>query len=297
MEKMFNSCKICPRECGINRNNNQIGYCGASNKMKIGGYHLHMWEEPIITGRHGSGTIFFSNCSLKCIYCQNYDISIKKKGEEITIDRFADICLYLQNKKAENINLVTPTHYLPLIREGLILAKEKGLNIPIIYNSSGYEKTSSLKLLDGLVDIYLPDFKYFNNSLAKYSKVDNYFEITTKAIEEMFQQVGTPIFKNKLLQSGVIVRHLVLPGHVDDSKNIIKYLYDKYHDNIIISIMNQYTPIRKVKYSNLNRTVTQREYEEVIDYAYNLGIRLCFVQDGESQSESFIPNFKGDTLI
>ena len=297
MEKLFNECTICPRECKVNRNNNELGYCRASNQMKIGGYHLHMWEEPIITGTNGSGTIFFSYCNLGCVYCQNYDISINHIGKEITINRFAEICLELQKMNAENINLVTPTHYIPLIKEGLILAKKKGLTIPIVYNSSCYEKVESLKLLEGLIDIYLPDFKYYNNNLGKYSKVNNYFEIASLALEEMYRQVGAPVYKNNILKKGVIVRHLVLPHHINDSKKVLLYLYHKYQDNIIISIMNQYTVVRKLRYKELNDKVLSKDYNNLIDYAYNIGIRNCFVQEEESQSESFIPIFKGDTLI
>lgn len=297
MEELFNKCNLCPRECSVNRNNKELGYCRALNKLKIGGYHLHMWEEPIISGKNGSGTIFFSYCNLRCIYCQNYDISIYDNGEEITIDRFANICLELQDMGAENINLVTPSHYIPLIREGIIMAKDKGLNIPIVYNTSGYEKVDSLRLLDGLIDIYLPDFKYYDDNLGKYSNINNYFEIADKAIQEMYRQVGSPIIKKGIMKSGIIVRHLVLPHHSDDSKKVVKYLYDKYGDNIYLSIMNQYTPVRRCKYLELNDRVSKREYNNLIDYAYDLGIRKCFVQDSESQSESFIPVFKGDSFI
>lgn len=297
MEELFNKCNLCPRECSVNRNNKELGYCRASNKLKIGGYHLHMWEEPIISGKNGSGTIFFSYCNLRCIYCQNYDISIYDNGEEITIDRFANICLELQDMGAENINLITPSHYIPLIRDGLIMAKDKGLNIPIVYNTSGYEKVDSLRLLDGLIDIYLPDFKYYDNNLGKYSNVNNYFEIADKAIQEMYRQVGSPIIKKGIMRRGIIVRHLVLPHHSDDSKKVVKYLYDKYGDNIYLSIMNQYTPVRRCKYLELNDRVSKKEYDNVIDYAYDLGIRRCFVQDSESQSDSFIPVFKGDSFI
>ena len=297
MKEELNSCTLCPRECKVNRNNKELGFCRASNKIKIGGYHLHMWEEPILSSDKGSGTIFFSYCNLGCIYCQNYQISHICKGEEISIERFGNICLELQNMGANNINLVTPTHYIPLIKEGLILAKKKGLTIPIVYNTSGYEKVSSLKSLEGLIDIYLPDFKYYDNNLGKYSNVSNYYDIATKAIEEMYRQVGKPKYNNELLIKGLIVRHLVLPGHIEDSKKIIKYLYTKYHDNIILSIMNQYTPIKELKYKELNRRVTTQEYNELIDYAYDLGVRNCFTQEEESQSDSFIPNFKGDTII
>lgn len=297
MEELFNKCTLCPRECKVNRNKKELGYCKASNKIKIGGYHLHMWEEPILSSQGGSGTIFFSYCNLRCIFCQNYDISHNFIGEEITIDRFSDICLELEKMGASNINLVTPTHYIPLIRDGLILAKEKGLSIPIVYNTSGYESVSSLKLLDGLIDIYLPDFKCYDNSLGKYFGVYNYFEVTSLAIEEMYRQVGKPKYNKDMLIKGVIIRHLVLPGHIKDTKKVINYLYKKYSDNVILSIMNQYTPVRKTQYNNLNRRVTKKEYNEIIDFAYNLGIRNCFVQEEESQSSSFIPKFKGDTII
>lgn len=297
MEELLNSCELCPRRCKVNRNSNELGYCRATNQMKIGGYHLHMWEEPIITGEKGSGTIFFSYCNLGCVYCQNYDISFNNVGEEITIQRFKNICLELQSMGAENINLVTPTHYIPLIKEGLILAKSNGLKIPIVYNTSSYENVESLKLLEGLIDIYLPDFKYYDNALGKYSNVSNYFEVAEAALEEMYRQVGAPIYEEGLLKKGIIVRHLVLPHHTDDSKKIIKYLYDKYGDNIILSIMNQYTNIKKLKYEELNDKVTKEEYNSLIDYACDLGIENCFVQEEESQSESFIPNFIGDKLI
>lgn len=297
MNELFSICEICPRRCMVNRNNNELGYCRAPNHLVIGGYHLHMWEEPVITGEKGSGTIFFSYCNLGCVYCQNYDISFNNIGEKITIERFKDICLELQDMGATNINLVTPTHYIPLIKEGLILAKNNGLTIPIVYNTSSYECVESLKLLDGLIDIYLPDFKYYDNTLGKYSKVTNYFEVASSAIYEMYRQVGSPVYENNILKKGMIVRHLVLPHHIDDSKKIIKYLYDKYDDNIILSIMNQYTNIKKLKYKELNDKVTKEEYDDLIDYACDLGIENCFVQEEESQNESFIPNFKGDKLI
>ena len=297
MEELFDKCRLCPRECMVNRNKGELGYCKASNKLVIGGYHLHMWEEPIISGDNGSGTVFFSYCNLGCVYCQNYDISINNKGEEISIERLSNIFIELQEMKAHNINLVTPTHYIPLIKDSIILAKEKGLNIPIVYNTSGYEKVDSLKLLEGLIDIYMPDFKYYDNKLGKYSNVSNYFEVASTAIEEMYREVGKPVYNGNILVKGVVVRHLVLPGHIDDSKKIIKYLYDKYGDNIILSIMNQYTPVRKCKYKELNRMVTKKEYEEVVDYAYEIGVRNAFTQDEESISESFIPKFKGDTII
>lgn len=298
MEELLNKCEICPRKCKVNRNNGELGYCKATNKMKIGGYHLHMWEEPIITGKNGSGTIFFSYCNLRCAYCQNYDLSFDSVGEYITIERLSDIMLELQEMQAENVNLVTPTHYIPLIKNSVVLAKEKGLKIPIVYNTSGYESVESLKTLEGLIDIYLPDFKYYDNSLGKYSSVADYFNITSLALKEMYRQVGKPKYNKKgMLKKGVIVRHLVLPNNYQDSKKIINYLYQEYKDNIILSIMNQYTITKITKYPELNQKVDPKEYDNLIDYAYNLGIRNCFTQEEESQSESFIPKFKGDTII
>lgn len=298
MEELLNKCEICPRKCKVNRNNGELGYCKASNKMKIGGYHLHIWEEPIITGKNGSGTIFFSYCNLRCAYCQNYDLSFDSIGEYITVERLSDIMLELQEMQAENVNLVTPTHYIPLIKNSIVLAKEKGLKIPIVYNTSGYESVESLKTLEGLIDIYLPDFKYYDNSLGKYSSVADYFNITSLALKEMYRQVGKPRYNKKgMLKKGVIVRHLVLPNNYQDSKKIINYLYQEYKDNIILSIMNQYTITKITKYPELNQKVDPKEYDNLIDYAYNLGIRNCFTQEEESQSESFIPKFKGDTII
>lgn len=298
MEELLNNCNLCPRNCNVNRNKNELGYCMASNKITIGGYHLHEWEEPPLTGKYGSGTIFFSHCNLRCVYCQNYDISIKAQGKEITTERLVNIMLELQSLSAANINLVTPTHYIPLIKESIIIAKNKGLTIPIVYNTSGYEKEETLKLLEGLIDIYLPDFKYYNNELGKYSGVKDYFSVADSALKEMYRQVGKPRYnKEGLLQKGVIVRHLVLPNNYEDSKNIITYLYKNYKNNIIYSIMNQYTITRKLKYPELNQKVDNNEYNKLIDYAYEIGVRNCFIQEEESQSESFIPKFKGDTII
>ena len=289
----LNCCMVCPKNCKVNRNNNELGFCKVSNKIKIARYSLHYWEEPCISGTNGSGTIFFSGCNLKCIFCQNHEISRNNMGKEISIEEFADICLELQDAKALNINLVTPTMYIPLIKEGLILAKEKGLKIPIVYNTSGYESVESLKELEGLIDIYLPDFKYCDDKLAKnFSGIDNYFEITSKAIKEMYRQVGKPKFKDDIMNKGIIVRHLLLPNHIDDSKKVLYYLYNNYKDNIYISIMNQYTPVTKItKYPELNNTVQEKEYDELINYACDLGIKNAFIQEGETCKESFIPDF------
>ena len=286
-------CNLCPRNCNVDREKRELGYCMAPNKMVIARYSLHLWEEPIISGEKGSGTIFFSYCNMRCCFCQNYEISELHKGRVVSIEEFSDICLELQDSGASNINLVTPTHYVHLIVEGLRLAKERGLNIPIVYNSSGYENVETIRLLDGLVDIYLPDLKYYDNSLgSKYSKCNNYFKYASQAIDEMFKQVGNvEIDDNGMMKKGIIVRHLLLPGALDDSKKIIKYLYDKYKDDIIISIMNQYTPVRKLEYDELNHKVSDSDYDELIDYAYDLGVRNAFIQEGGTQVSSFIPDF------
>ena len=289
----LNRCNLCPRKCGVNRNNGELGFCKAGNKIKIARYSLHMWEEPCISGENGSGTIFFSCCNLKCVFCQNHSISIDNNGKEITIDRFVEICLKLQEMGANNINLVTPTMYIPLIKEGLIIAKEKGLSIPIVYNSSGYESVEAIKELDGLIDIYLPDFKYYDDKLASsFSMANNYCLIAKDTIKEMYRQVKKPIFKDDIMVRGMIVRHLLLPNHVNDSKKIIKYLFDTYKDNIYLSIMNQYTPVVKIeKYKELNKTVSNDEYDELVNYACDLGISKAFIQEGETCKESFIPDF------
>ena len=289
---ILEKCNLCPRNCLVNRHK-EIGFCGCNDKMIIAKAYLHMWEEPCISGNTGSGTIFFSGCNLKCIFCQNYEITNKIIGKEVSIEDFASICLNLEKQGANNINLVTPTPYVPLIIEGLKLAKEKGLKIPIVYNTSSYENIETIKMLDGIIDIYLPDLKYYDDEYAiNYSKANNYFEHAKNAINEMYKQVGKPTFnKDGIMTKGVIVRHLMLPGLLSDSKKIIKYLYDAYKDNVYISIMNQYTPLKEYKYSNLNNKVSNNDYDELIDYALDLGIKKAFIQEGETQSESFIPDF------
>ena len=297
MNDILKKCTLCPRNCGINRYK-KVGVCGASQNIKVAHYSLHEWEEPVISGTNGSGTIFFSHCNLKCIFCQNKRISTLGYGKEITGERFSEICLELQDKGATNINLVTPTHFGPLIIDGLKLAKSMGLVIPIVYNSSGYENIETIKMLDGIVDIYLPDFKYYSNEYSvKYSKCNDYFKYASAAIDEMVRQKGDCIFDNDgNMISGVIVRHLLLPGMEDDSKKILKYLYDTYGNQIFISIMNQYTPIRECKYSELNSKVDDSVYDDIIDYAWDIGIRNAFIQEEGSQSESFIPDFDLNSL-
>ena len=285
-------CEICPIKCKKNRYK-ELGYCKTNDKIKIAKAYKHLWEEPILTGKNGSGTVFFSGCNLNCVYCQNYELSKNAKGIEITIDELKNVFLKLQKEKATNINLVTPTHFSLQIKEAIIKAKDEGLNIPIVYNTSGYDNSHTLKELDGLIDIYLTDMKYYDDKYAiKYSKAPNYFNICKKAISEMYKQVGKPIYKNNVLIKGITVRHLILPGLVEDSKKILKYLYDTYKDNIIISIMNQYTPLDNVKeIKELNRKITKKEYDEVINYALDIGITNAYIQEDDTQSESFIPNF------
>lgn len=289
---ILKECRLCPRNCGINRYE-KVGVCGAGSKVKVSHYSLHEWEEPVISGTNGSGTVFFSHCNLKCIFCQNKKISTGGYGKEITNKRLGEIFLELQERGAHNINLVTPTHYVPQIKKVLSKLKENQLKIPVVYNTSSYENVETIKMMDGLVDIYLADFKYYDNELAmNYSNCKNYFEVAANAIDEMYRQVGSPIFENDLMKKGLIVRLLILPGHKEDAKKIIEYVYNKYKDNVFISIMNQYTPVTKsLVYPNLNWTVTDNEYCDVINYACDLGVTNAFVQEGETADESFIPDF------
>jgi len=287
------NCNLCPRNCMVDREK-KIGFCGAKNTIKIARASLHQWEEPCISGENGSGTVFFSFCPLKCVFCQNYELSHENSGREVTIEKLAEIFLNLQDQKAHNINLVTPTHFVPQIIESLKIAKSSGLTIPIVYNTSGYETVDTLKMLNGYVDVYLPDFKYYSNELAKkYSGVSNYFEIATEALKEMFKQVGEfSLDENGIIKRGMVVRHLILPGYPDDSKYVIAHVYDLFRDKIYISIMNQYTPLPHVsKYPEINRKVTIEEYDDVIEFALSLGIENAFIQEGETANESFIPNF------
>ena len=292
---VLRKCNLCPRNCLVDRYK-CTGYCKAKAKIKVALVSLHKWEEPFISGSNGSGTIFFSNCNLRCIFCQNKKIR-DGYGKEISIKRFSEILLEQQSRGAHNINLVTPTHFTPLIKKGIIKAKKEGLNIPIVYNTSSYENIDTIKIMDNLVDIYLADFKYYDNKYAKkYSKVNDYFEVAIASINEMYKQVGPPIIKNNLLKRGLVVRVLLLLGLVEDAKKIIKYLYDKYQDHIYISIMNQYTPIDKYIYEELNRKVLDSEYEELVNYACDLGITNAFIQEGDTCLESFIPNFNLDNI-
>ena len=289
---LYKKCMLCPRMCKVNRYK-ELGFCKCNNKIKVSLAKLFFYEEPPISGINGSGTIFFSGCNLKCCFCQNMEISMFNKGKTITIKRLAEIMIELQEKQAHNINLVTPTMYIPSIIKAIKKAKKNGLNIPIIYNSSGYERVDAIKLLDGLIDVYLPDFKYFDNKLSsKYSGANNYVENAKLVIDEMVKQTGLCIFdKNGLIKKGTIIRHLMLPNLSEDTKKILDYLYNNYHDDIYISIMNQYTPNKYVKFNELKNPIKKNDYEEIIDYAIDLGITNAFCQMEETVSESFVPEF------
>ena len=295
ISELLRDCTLCPRQCHANRLAGQTGYCGQTAAIKSARAALHFWEEPCISGTQGSGTVFFSGCNLRCVFCQNYNIANGSAGQEITQERLTAIFLELQAQGAHNINLVTPSHAIPQIVCALQNAKKQGLDIPVVYNTSGYEEVSSLKLLDGLVDIYLPDLKYVSSELsARFSHAPDYFEKASAALAEMFRQVGTPVFSEpyRILKRGMIVRHLVLPGQTKDSKKVLRFLHETYGDNIYVSILNQYTPIPYVTdMSELNRHVTDEEYDRVLRFAERLGIRNGFIQEGEAAAESFIPEF------
>ena len=288
-------CEICPHECGINRTKKQIGRCKSTDKIKIALYSIHKFEEPCISGGNGSGTVFFSNCNLNCIYCQNYEISQEGKGKEISVEELADIFIKQQNRKAENINLVTPTSYTLQIIEAIKIAKKRGLNIPIIYNTNGYEKVETLKLLEGYVDVYLPDLKYYDDELGKkYSKVDKYFEIAVKAIKEMYRQVGSPKLDERgMIKSGLMIRHLVLPNNIENSKKILRWIKENIDENVYIDIMAQYFPTYKAKESkDLNRKLTKEEYKEIEEYVYDLNIKNGYMQDLGEHEEEYVPRWE-----
>lgn len=293
MNELYNACTLCPRKCHINRNL-ITGICNNTSSIKVARSALHYFEEPSISGSNGSGTIFFSGCNLKCCYCQNKEISTNNFGINISIKRLSELMLDLQSKKANNINLVTPTHFVPSIIEAIKLARENGLSIPIVYNTSGYESVDTIKLLDGYVDIYLTDFKYFDDKLGEdLSKVKNYFEVASTALDEMYKQVSKNKFSNNgLITKGIIVRCLVLPTKGNDTKKIINYLYQKYQDNIYLSIMNQYTPVTtNTSFPFLNSKVSEEEYDDIINYALDLGVKNAYIQEGDTSDESFIPPF------
>ena len=307
-EKVYEECRLCPRECGVNRKEGQTGFCQMDGTLRVARAALHMWEEPCISGKRGSGAVFFSGCNLRCVYCQNFDIAAGTRGKEISRERLSEIFLELQAQGAANINLVTPDHDLPDIVWALFKAKEQGLCIPVVYNGSGYEKADVIAALEGLVDIFLTDFKYMDGELAgRLSYAGDYPEVAKRALEQMVKITGEPLFNEEgMMQKGVIVRHLLLPGHKKNAKAVLRYLWETYGDKIYISLMNQYTPmLQLISHSGnqkeleeaarqepqLMRKVTTREYDQVVDYALQLGITNAFIQEGDVAKESFIPDF------
>lgn len=319
-EALMRECTLCPRNCRADRLGGRTGYCGQTAEIRAARAALHYWEEPCISGEEGSGAVFFSGCVLRCVFCQNREIACGRAGKTVSVERLAEIFLELQEKGANNINLVTPTHFVPQTALALERAKENGLHIPVVYNTGSYEKVETLRRMDGLVDIYLPDLKYVSPGLGeRYSNAPDYFQAASAAITEMVRQVGKPVFEEKksgsvgqeerpvpesgedgaegLMKKGVIVRHLLLPGCGADSRKVIRYLHETYGNDIYISIMNQYTPIGKfAKQPELNRRITDREYDRIVDYAIEIGVECGFIQEGETAEESFIPAFDGEGL-
>ena len=291
------NCNICPRKCGVDRASGQLGVCGQTEELKVARAALHYWEEPCISGEEGSGAVFFSGCPLHCVFCQNENIANGTTGKKITVPRLSEIFLELQEKGANNINLVTPGHFVPQIIKALDRARTDGLYLPVVYNTSSYENVDTIRMLEGYVDIYLPDFKYMDSGLsARYSHAPDYAKVAKAAVAEMVRQTGKASFlqedEDGLIKRGTIVRHLTLPGCMEDSKSVLKYLHETYGDTIYISIMNQFTPLSNLeKYPELNRRITEEEYEELVDYAIEIGIENGFIQEGNTAEESFIPAF------
>lgn len=295
-------CNLCPRNCQVNRTEGQRGFCGAPDAILLARAALHMWEEPCISGESGSGTVFFGGCNLRCVYCQNYEISTGTKGKCVSPERLAEIFLELQEKGAANINLVTPDHYIPQVAWAISAARDRGMRIPVVYNGSGYERREMIRDLKGLVDVYLTDFKYMDASLAeKYSAAPDYPQVAREALDEMVKAVGEPFFDERgMMQRGVIVRHLLLPGHRRNARDVIRYVYETWGDGVYLSLMSQYTPPGRLRedpaLAHLARKVTRREYETVVDYALELGVKNAFIQEGDVAKESFVPEFEGEGI-
>lgn len=293
-------CNLCPRECRVDRRNGQKGFCMEDDRIHVARAALHMWEEPCISGTSGSGAVFFSGCSLRCAYCQNHEIAAGRRGIYISTGRLTEIMLELQKKGAANINLVTPDHYVIQVAEAVLNAKDKGLTIPIVYNCSGYAKREVVRKLSGIVDVFLTDFKYMDSELAaNYSSASDYPKVAKAALKEMVDITQSAVFDEKgMMQKGVIVRHLLLPGHKRNAKDIIRYVYETYGDSVYLSLMNQYTPMLgadcKADYMELRRKVTKREYDNVVNYAIGLGVKNAFIQEGDTAKESFVPEFDGE---
>ena len=298
--KSLEQCTLCPRSCGVNRLAGQRGYCGAAGEtVDIALVSLHPWEEPCIAGKNGAGTVFFSHCSLRCVFCQNSDISSEGKGIAVSVERLTEIFLEQQARGAATLDLVTPTHYAPQIAEALREAKSRGLTIPVVWNSGGYETVELIEALEGLVDVYLPDMKYIDEeSAARYSHAGDYFARAEKALWAMVKQTGAPVDDNGVMRRGVLVRHLVLPGRRKESMRIIDRLWENFGDTVWLSLMNQYTPLYHAQdYKEINRTLTTFEYESVVDHAVDLGITHCYVQEGKTASKKFVPSFDGRGVL
>lgn len=293
MLSLYKECRLCARNCGVDRTSG-IGYCRMPSEMYIARAGIHKWEEPCISGTRGSGTIFFSGCSLSCIYCQNQEISRGRKGETVTVEYLSDIMLRMKEAKLHNVNLVTPTHYIPSIAEAIRLAKSKGFSLPVVYNTGSYDTPSSLKLLDGLVDVYLPDFKYYTGrSALAYSNAGDYPDVAKAALAEMYRQVGAPVFDGEgIMTRGMLVRILLLPMHVAEAKLSLKYLHDTYGDSVYVSLMNQYTPMPDMQ-PPLNRPIKHEEYSQLVEYAEKIGVINGFTQDYGTDNKSYIPPFDG----
>lgn len=294
MLDMLKNCRLCPRNCGINRLEGSLGFCKSGKNVRVARVSLHNWEEPCISGKTGSGTIFFSDCNLRCPFCQNYQISSEGVGKEISIERLSDLFLEQQEIGAHNINLVTPTHYVPQIIKALDIAKSNGLNIPIIYNTNSYENIETIKALKGYIDVYLPDLKYFNDKYSlKYSNAPSYFHHASKAIKEMITQVREiKINSEGLIEKGVLIRHLMLPGLLFDSKKVIDYIYTTFKDSVYISIMNQYTPMyNSSNFPEINKPLNPKHYDSIINYCLSIGVKNAFIQENGTCSKSFIPEF------
>lgn len=294
IESLLANCRLCARNCGVNRLNSDTGYCLAGKDVKIARAALHFWEEPCISGQRGSGTVFFTHCNLRCVFCQNHPVSQQGAGRDVSVERLGEIFLELMAAGAHNINLVTPTHYVPQIIEALNISRDNGLNLPVVYNTNSYENIATIRLLSGSIDVYLPDLKYYGDRYAlKYSGVDGYFARASAAIEQMVSQVGPLQFNRKgLLQKGVIVRHLMLPGLLFDSKKVIDYLYRTFGDSIYISLMNQYTPMNQAgKYPEINKPLHSKHYRGLIEYCQDIGMQNLFIQQSGTASTEFVPSF------
>ena len=294
-----NRCNICPRRCDIDRTGHK-GYCGETEEIRVARAALHQWEEPCISGTKGSGTVFFTGCNLRCVYCQNKVISDGKVGMAVSKERLAQLFINLKDQGAHNINMVTPTHFTSQIIEAIKLSRSKGMDLPIVWNTSGYETEKTIDSLSGYVDVYLTDFKYMDSETAgKYSFCPDYPDVAKKALSKMVSQIGkVELDSNGIIKKGVVVRHLLLPGHVEESMRVLDYLHSEYGDGIYISIMSQFTPNGNLdKYPEINRKVTKYEYDKLVEYADKIGIVNAYVQEGSAAKESFIPDFDYTGLL